>query len=217
MKSSPTNPNSGIAAVVLAAGASTRLKTPKQLVLHQGESLLRRTVRVILAIKPRRVVVLGAYAERVIDQLDQLPVKVVQNREWQEGMGSSIRAGLAALSLGELRNGVLVTVCDQPLLSASHLDRMYRAFCESMPEIVASSYDRVLGVPAIFRSDLITKLTTLSGEEGARKIIADHYSGTIGIDFPEGRFDIDSPDDLKKLIALEQAQSWTPHLKGLKA
>jgi molybdenum cofactor cytidylyltransferase len=192
-------PDFRCAAVVLAAGASTRLGQPKQLVRLEGESLLHRTARLALEAGCSPVlVVLGFEAETLRAELHGLNVDVVVNHEWQEGMGASLRSGMEALRKRDPQpNAVLVLVCDQPRLAADHL-RTLLAHHQSARRIAitASVYARRAGVPAIFAAKLFSALLASSGDRGARNLIRAHAAEVQGIPWPAGELDLDLPEDL---------------------
>lgn len=180
-------------AIILAAGASRRLGTPKQSVLWEGEALLHRTARVALeaGFEPVYVVV-GAATEASREALAGLPVAIVPNPDWEEGMGASIRAGMAALS--EDAKAVLLLVCDQPLLTRGHLGELLRCHLAGMERVLASVYGGVRGVPALFPKDRFPDLCALAGDRGARGLLQGKEVGEIV--FVGGEVDVDTPGDL---------------------
>jgi molybdenum cofactor cytidylyltransferase len=175
------------AAVVLAAGSSSRLGEPKQLVMLAGETLLERAVRMTheAGCSPI-VVVLGASAERIMEQCDLSDAVVVLNEHWAEGMGSSVRLGVAAAGDAE---GVVLMTCDQPAVTASHL----RSLIDS-GGVTASAYAGRQGVPAYFPSSAFAGLIKLRGDMGARELLR----GAVAINLPNGEIDIDTIDDLAR-------------------
>ncbi len=181
------------AAIVLAAGASTRLGQPKQLVRLAGELLLERAVRVATeaALEPV-IVVLGAGAEEIRKQWTPGAAQVVLNPAWAEGMGSSLSAGVLALPPGS--DAVVVLTCDQPAVTAGHLRRLVE-HCHRAP--VASRYGERRGVPACFPASSFSQLVRMEGDRGARGLLRDAEA----IELPGGELDIDSP------AALEAARS----------
>jgi molybdenum cofactor cytidylyltransferase len=195
-------PDFRCAAVLLAAGASTRLGQPKQLVRLEGESLLRRTGR--LAIEAGcspTLVVLGFDADPMRAELNGLAVDVVVNQDWQEGMGASLRAGMEALrTVDPQPQAVLILVCDQPRLSAGHLNtlltRHKTATATSDIAITASVYACRAGVPAIFAARAFPKLRSSQGDRGAKDLIRAHAAQVQGVPWPDGEIDIDLPSDL---------------------
>jgi len=176
-----------VAAIVLAAGASRRLGQPKQLVQVYGETLLERTVRVAREAGCEPViVVLGANADKVLAGSSLEGAQVVMNELWEEGMASSIRAGVASLR-GGIRGCVLMT-CDMPTVSADHL-RLLRASSHS---VTASLYEGRSGVPAYFAAEIFPALLALHGDVGAR----DPLREAPARELVGGEVDIDTPEDL---------------------
>ena len=189
------------AAIVLAAGASTRLGQPKQLLQMNGESLLHRTIRAAEEAGCAPIfVVLGFEAERMQRETADLEVRVVINQEWQSGMGSSLRSGMEALMKeSQLPQKVVLLLSDQPMLSNKILLSLVKKSAETNSLIVASSYTGRLGVPAAFRKELYPDLQKVEGDKGAREVIQLYRDQTASIDFPEGAVDIDTVQDLELL------------------
>ncbi len=186
-----------IGIIVLAAGGSRRLGTPKQLLRFQGRSLLRHSVEAALASHAHPVVVvLGAYAEQVKPEIADLPVQVVENQRWAEGMSSSVRAGIQALTTAsDALEAALLMVCDQPYVASRTIDGIIEAYRSTGRLIVASEYAGTLGVPALFTRDLFRDLMTLEGDHGARRIIRTYEGEVLRFPFPEGAIDVDTLDD----------------------
>ena len=183
-----------VAAVILAAGASRRLGKPKQLVRLERETLLERAVRVAAEAGCSPIlVVLGASSEAILAQSALQPAKIVLNPEWEEGMASSIRAGLRALP-PEIQAALLLT-CDQPTVTAEHLRRLAS---EAPTEPVASRYADRHGVPAYFPATTFPELLQLSGDQGARRLLA----AARAIDLPGGELDVDTPASLAHARAM---------------
>jgi molybdenum cofactor cytidylyltransferase len=186
---------------VLAAGASTRLGRPKQLVQVDGETLLRRTVRLVGEAGCSPVfVVLGHEAAILADELAGLTASIVVNEEWQMGMASSLKSGLrAVLAVNPAQPRVMVLVCDQPRLDPSVLRNLLATHGEKEAAITASCYRGALGVPAIFSRASFSELMELTGDHGARRILERHIEQVASVDFPGGEFDLDTPEDLAQL------------------
>ncbi len=186
-----------IAAVILAAGASTRYGRPKQLLRYEGQSLLRRAAEAAAGSGCRPIVaVLGASAGLCADELRGLPVHRTENAMWLEGMGGSLRTGMETLcTLAPGAAAVVVTLCDQPHLSSQILDALVQRHRESGAPIVASAYAGTLGVPALFDRSLFGELLSLRGDGGARRIIERFNGGVEAVPFPAGIVDIDTPQD----------------------
>jgi molybdenum cofactor cytidylyltransferase len=185
------------AVVLLAAGASTRLGRPKQLVSYGGRSLLRHAAETACAaIADQVVFVLGHEATRMREELHGLRGRIVENREWTSGVSSSVRAALA--SLGPDIEAVLLMVCDQPAVTTPHLDALIRALPQAGVCPVASSYSGTIGVPAIFPRALFGELMSLSGDAGAKRILEARLPSVTLIPLHGGEIDIDSDADLPR-------------------
>lgn len=183
----------GIGAIVLAAGGSSRLGTPKQLVIFRGETLVRRAAKAALSVCDRVVVVVGNHVQQMRQEIGDLPVSVVENENWQSGISSSIRAGLERISS---QDGVVITLCDQPFMTAGVLNELITTHRKTGRAIVASTYGATRGVPAFFAPEIFTELASLTKDEGARRIIASHPEKVATVEFPQGAIDIDTPADL---------------------
>ncbi len=191
-----------IPAIVLAAGASRRLGQPKQLVVFEAETLLCRAVRIAREGGADPVlVVLGAISDIILASVPLNDSIVVSNDKWQEGMASSVRAGLRTLdSVFPEAPGVLLMTCDQPRLTPEHLRKLCVAFETNRREcIIASHYAGRNGVPAIFPQALFPDLQALQGDQGARAILQSPPCRLISVEFPGGELDIDAPADLAGL------------------
>ncbi len=193
--------SSRIGLIILAAGASTRMGNPKQLLLYQGCSFIRHITEVAIAsVCQPIIVVLGANAERVKPEVSQLPVQIVENQQWQEGMSSSIRAGLEALlAVNPDLDAVAIALCDQPFVSSQTFNQLVETYYITSKPIIASEYAGTLGVPALFSHTLFSELMTLKSTEGAKKLIKKHSHEVFSVPFPKGAIDIDTPSDYEKL------------------
>jgi molybdenum cofactor cytidylyltransferase len=165
-----------VVAIVLAAGSSTRLGRPKQTIVLDGETLLQRAERVA-----------RAAADEVIVVTEQLKPDAA------EGIASSIRTGVR-LAGDDAR--ILITLCDQPLITAEHL----RALLNISAPIVATGYAGTAGVPAVFAPSLVPELLALRGDRGARAVIEAHRDIARVVPFEEAAVDIDREDDVRELL-----------------
>jgi molybdenum cofactor cytidylyltransferase len=191
----------GCAAIILAAGASIRLGQPKQLLAFRGRSLLRHAAATALeAICRPVVVVLGAHAGRLQTELTDLPVKVVLNPGWQEGMASSIRVGLEAVTSGTTApDAVIIMLCDQSLVTSGMLNQLINTHHSEARGIVASAYRETLGVPALFSRKHYAELASLEGDQGAKRIIVKYANDRAQIAMPQAAFDVDRPEEAERL------------------
>ena len=192
--------------ILLAAGGSTRLGHPKQLLPYRGRTLLRHAAETALASLCRPItVVLGAEADRLRPELVGLEVILAENTGWAQGMGSSIRAGLTALETAAPGlAGVVMMLCDQPLITSGALNTLVQTYRDTGHSLVASEYDGTRGVPAFFSRALFPELSALSKAQGAKQIIARHAVATIALPLPTGIWDIDTAADYERLIGDEK-------------
>jgi CTP:molybdopterin cytidylyltransferase MocA len=191
-----------VPAIVLAAGASRRLGQPKQLVDFKGESLLARALRTAHEAGAAPVfVILGAHAGAIEPLIHPDDAILVRNDAWEQGISTSIHAGLRALeSLAVQPAGAMLMTCDQPHLTAAHLRALIDAFeAHGSSIIVASHYAGIDGVPAVFPRAVFANLNVLHGDKGARAVIADASCPVVSIAFEGGEVDIDSPADMAQL------------------
>jgi molybdenum cofactor cytidylyltransferase len=194
---------SGVAAILLAAGSSHRFGADKQSTLIGQVPLLTRAACILLdAGFDMPIVVLGSRAAEHRPLLHGLPLRVAENRGAASGMASSLVTGLDAA--GEC-DAVVVTVCDQPAVTAAHLRSLVLAWRKTRRSIVASSYAGALGVPALFAATHFAELRELGGDRGAGPVLARHAKSAYAIPLPGGELDIDTPADLTRLGALKIA------------
>lgn len=193
--------SSTVGLIILAAGASTRMGTPKQLLAYRRCTLIRHMAEVAIASYCRPIiVVLGAYAERIKPEISQLPIQIVKNQQWAEGMSSSIRVGLESLlAVNQNLEAVAIALCDQPFVSPQTLNQLVEAYHLTGKPIIASQYAGTLGVPALFSRRLFSELVALNSNEGAKQLIKKHINEVFSVPFPDGAIDIDTPNDYKQL------------------
>ena len=189
-----------VAVVILAAGEASRMGQPKQLMRLQGQTLVQRTIQTARLVSQEIVVVTGAHYKLVQKEVERLPVAVAHNAAWSSGMGSSISAGVSRVKeLHPAARAVIVMLCDQPLVNEAILEELLAEHRRSGKEVVASTYEGVVGVPALFGESLLSELIMLDGEIGAQKLIARHTSQLAMVNFSEGIIDVDTPEDFARL------------------
>lgn len=186
-----------IGAVILAAGKASRFGSPKQLLKIHGETLIDRACRTALAAGCDPVLrLLGAHADRIMEQPSPDGVETFVHQGWEEGMGSSLAAGVSRLL--ELRpdlDALFVLLADQPMVSAALLKTMQ----SRSDSVVWCDYSNATGPPALFRRPHFEELISLTGDRGARSVAANHRAGTVA--FPEAARDIDSPEAWEDFLA----------------
>jgi molybdenum cofactor cytidylyltransferase len=116
-------------------------------------------------------------------------------------MSSSIRAGIAAINQSNSKlDAVIIALADQPLISEAVFDRLIQSYQETKNIIIASAYDDIVGVPALFDKTLFSELMNIEGDKGARVLMRKYLNEVLTIKIPEAGIDIDTPDDYEKLL-----------------
>jgi molybdenum cofactor cytidylyltransferase len=195
------------AAIILAAGAATRMGRLKQLLPYRKETLLGHAVQqaVDAGFQPV-IVVIGAQAEVVRNSLSHKPVDIVENRLWQSGMGSSVSAGMRRLTeSAPLPASIAILLGDQPLVESRHLQAMKGLLEENRAAAIAAEYGGTLGVPAIFRPEMFEHLAGLLPAEGARRLLRHPQFKILSFPLPEAAVDLDTPEDLAALTVTSSA------------
>ena len=186
---------SAIFAVVLAAGASTRFGRTKQLEEYEGQSLAAGAVRKAESVcGERSVLVTGKDWQEVAASCEPLAGYFVINDSYEQGLSSSISCGVR--SVAESADAILLMLCDLPLVTVEHLEKLVTAWTEAPYSIVASEFEDTLGPPIVFPKGDFETLMQLSGDRGARPIIDANGDRVLAIACEEAAFDIDRPEDL---------------------
>jgi len=192
----------GISALLLAAGPSSRLGRAKQLVQVQGECLVRRSARLLLAQDNVPVtVVVGCEADRISREVSDLPVTIVINRDWEQGMGGSLSCGVRHIK--DDFDGILVMACDQWRLEESDIARMIDVWSPDPSTILVASWSegqaQVSGPPVIFPRKFRPDLIAVVKNRGARQVIDRHIDHVRYLNLENAGYDLDRPEDLQKI------------------
>jgi molybdenum cofactor cytidylyltransferase len=190
-----------VGAIVLAAGGSARFGKPKQLSIFRGETFVRRIVAA--ANEPECapiVVVVGRDAAQITSELAGLRVSTAVNRNWSNGLGSSIAVGVKhAVGIAPNLDAAILLTCDQPFVDAAALRQLIELHLENGKTIVASAYAESLGIPALFGRSCFGDLLQLRGDRGAKGIILARQHDVARLNFPAAAIDIDTAADYEKL------------------
>lgn len=184
--------------LLLAAGSSSRLERPKQLLILNENTLLRHAAERALELTPNVTVVLGHESEKCRMALNMLPVTIAVNENYKEGIGNSIAFGVSQI---DDHNGLLVMLCDQPLIPQRHYEGLIRAAASHPDLIIASCYNDKPGVPAVFPYKYRNALQQLSGDTGAKKLILTKPSLFIPLTEVEAK-DIDTEEAWQEVNTL---------------
>ncbi|MEO6230033.1 MAG: nucleotidyltransferase family protein [Ferruginibacter sp.] len=188
--------------VLLAAGASSRMGRSKQLLMYQGRTLLEHAISSAKKSKAKGIVlVVGANEEAISQAVNSPGITIVKNETWEQGMSTSIIAGLQRLLTEQpTLESVIFMACDQPFVTADLLNKLIDNYERIQKPIVASSYGNSAGIPALFDKTIFASLMTLTGDKGAKKIINQHPGLVHTIEFPLGNNDIDTLSDYEQLL-----------------
>jgi molybdenum cofactor cytidylyltransferase len=188
------------AAIILAAGAATRMGRLKQLLPYCGKALVEHSAeQAIAAGFDPIVVVVGAEAASVRAVLSTRPVRLIENSNWHLGMGSSIAAGVDVLLDAQ---SLAILLADQPFVEARHLRDMEAILNRGSALAVAAEYNGTLGVPALFKRELFGDLRSLDPATGARVLLREYATP---FPLPEAAIDIDTPEDFAALTTISAA------------
>lgn len=190
-----------IAAILLAAGGSSRMGRSKQLMTFNGVSLVKRAAQTAISSRCDRLyVVTGAESSAISHELEGVDATIVTNSDWRKGIGSSIHAGVRAVRAeNNPFDAALILLVDQPAINVVLLNNIIQKF-EEGSALVASSYADSVGVPALFSKAYFEDLENLSDDRGAKILLQKHVAEVTPIPFPDGAFDIDTQADFERLL-----------------
>jgi molybdenum cofactor cytidylyltransferase len=197
------NPQPKVSGIVLAAGSSSRMGKPKQLLPFRGGTVIERVVdNALLSILDQVIIVLGHEALQIEPLLAQKGITTIVNHTYQEGQSSSLKAGLQALS--PETEGALFILGDQPLVTHTTMDLIISAFAETHAPIVIPTFEGQRGNPVLFSRETFSRLESLSGDCGARPLFQE-YAGKIHsleVHTPAILMDLDTEDDYRRLMTM---------------
>jgi len=198
--------NAKIGVLILAAGSSSRLGYPKQLVEFRGVSLLQHTINIAEEIDFLcKILVLGAGAEKIDNEIDKRNFNLVFNANWKEGMGTSIAKGISeALKVKPQLDHILILLSDQPFVTIEKIQELIQVQLDSKTQATLSEYAGVVGVPAIFSKELFSDLMNLKGEQGAKKLLSRKELSFGTVKSEGGNFDVDTAADVELLRQKEK-------------
>lgn len=191
-----------IAVVILAAGESSRMRQAKQLLPWGTSTLLGNAINEALQSNSEKVyVVLGAKADTIQKQINSTDVIWILNKNWKKGMGSSISSAINYLvHLKTNYAGILIMLCDQPLMDADYINKMISTFKRTSKGIVATAYKQSYGAPVLFDKKYLEDLSNLEGNIGAKKVIANNSKSVVTIN-PYGKEkDLDTMEEYQQAL-----------------
>jgi molybdenum cofactor cytidylyltransferase len=195
-----------ISTLILAAGSSSRLGRPKQILRFEGQTLIERIAQVALEVTDYVLVVLGANEAEISPHLELLlsthpkQFDSVINSKWKDGIGSTLSFGVQKLA--EASDAILILLSDQPFVDEVLLRKILQGFAENKSPIVACSYANQLGVPILIGKQFFEELILLQRDKGAKEILNKHIGKVLSIDFPDGILDVDTERDAQQLKLL---------------
>ena len=187
-------------ALVLAAGLSRRYGRSKLLEELSGTPLLRHALSAAQAACPGKVVLVTGHAsEDIVNAASGLADEIVLNREYRNGIGSSIAKSVSHLT--EDAAAVIIMLADQPLVTAAHIGQIIEKWGNDPDAIVATRFSGLDGPPVLFGERYFGELSELTGDAGAKQVLRAHPNAVRTVGFEQAAIDIDTPDDLKALLS----------------
>jgi len=187
-----------VTGLLMAAGGSKRLQSPKQLLTWQSDYLINYIIKIATASKIHQLkVILGSQAENIRKVITSQSIGILINPEWESGLSSSIRTGITCLD--ESVDAALIMLVDQPYISVELLNRMIDSFIETKTEIVAPKVGRQQMTPVLFSKMLFPELLLLSGDKGAKELLKKYPVEWVDWKDRKLLIDIDSMEDYRKI------------------
>jgi len=193
---------SNVQLLLLAAGSSSRMKEPKQLLSWGTATLIEHQIHTLLHTHNPLSVVVGAYAERIIPVIDSLPIKIIRNEHWADGMGTSIAIGVQkVLEENPHLDGILISLIDQPLLNTGHFNKMLQLFRPGNKQIIVSKAEGSWsGAPVLFDTVYVDELKRLTGDQGAKMVTNEYKKFVEPVEGGALLIDVDTPESYQKVL-----------------
>lgn len=190
------------AIVILAAGSSSRMGKPKQLLKYKEETLIRRVCKLAIATGCEKIFpVLGANKDQIAKEIDDLKVDIIDNPNWEAGMSTSLKAAVQHIEATNLAlEGILILLVDQPYVKFDFIEQLLATAKTNPTKIIATTYKNILGVPAYFPNTYFAALQAIKGDKGARKVLVQYQEQAIKLPFPEAAHDIDTPKEWENFL-----------------
>lgn len=190
--------------LIAAAGGSKRMTGIKQLLPFGDSTFIERTIQKAMALEPRNIaVILGAYSDKIAPVIQHYPVGLVENPQWEKGLGGSIATGVHYIEAQYgYTEGLMVLLCDQPLLvqDSNFLEDFVAEWENTPDQIMATRYESKLGVPALFPAKFMVHLKNLKGDKGARELLNSGHFPVKSIDSRGIGIDIDTDEAYKRFL-----------------
>jgi molybdenum cofactor cytidylyltransferase len=189
--------NGHVTAIILAAGGSSRMGKPKQLLEIGGKTLVSIVIENILASIIDDIIIVTQPDLPLIRDNDYPEIKRIVNKDWQRGQSSSMKAGLSAVD--EKTDAVMFFMADQPMVDTGIINRLILTFQETQKPIVSPLYNGKKGAPVLFKRRLFDELNLIQGDRGGRDLLEVYPVEYVNIDMPLAAMDVDTPEEYKKL------------------
>ncbi|MGB3775866.1 MAG: nucleotidyltransferase family protein [Leeuwenhoekiella sp.] len=188
--------------LLLAAGQSSRMGKPKQLLAVGDKPLLALALDTAVSARVSgSYCVLGANMDKIKPVVETYPIEIIENKDWKKGLGESIAIGVKTIMQNSPESeGILILLADQPWVDGEYVDAMIDKFEERPDAIIASDYGNFYGVPALFPSAYFDKLIEVKGDTGAKELLNDPSIPVIGIESSKKLSDIDTPEDFDQFL-----------------
>ena len=187
--------------IILAAGSSSRMGEPKQLMMYKNKTFLQNIIGEAKNARLEPLICVTGYQSDLVEKsISSLEITIVYNEDWREGMGKGISAGIKQLMLSDV-DSVILAVSDQPYVSSDLFETMKSLKEKSGKGIVASSYAGTLGTPVLFGKNYFEQLKSLNGNQGAKNIVKLNMHDVCTVEFEKGNIDIDTKEDYEYLIS----------------